>query len=124
MEVFALSYFVTDNSVHWPVVIDRAILGRFERFIAILIEHYAVAFPVWLSPVQAVIIPIADRHADYCRKVRDRLVAAGLRIEIDSSVERMSAKTRNTEMQKVPYMLVVGDREQEQGDVAVRLRFG
>ena len=123
-ENFDLKYIGADNSEHRPVVIHRAILGSFERFIALLIEHYAGAFPVWLSPVQAVIIPIADRHADYCRKVRDRLAAAGLRIEIDSSVERMNAKIRNAQMQKVPYMLVVGDREQEQGAVAVRLRSG
>ncbi len=123
-ENFDLKYIGADNSEHRPVVIHRAILGSFERFIAILIEHYAGAFPVWLSPVQAVIIPIADRHADYCRKVRDRLAAAGLRIEIDSSVERMNAKIRNAQMQKIPYMLVVGDREQEQGAVAVRLRSG
>src|SRR5207244_4622045 len=96
----------------------------FERFIAILVEHYAGAFPVWLAPLQAVIIPIADRHAEYCGKVRDRLAAAGLRVEIDFSIERMNAKIRNAQMQKVPYMLVVGDREQEQGAVSVRLRSG
>ena len=89
-----------------------------------MIEHYAGAFPVWLAPVQAIVIPIADRHADYCKQVRDRLSAAGLRVEIDLSVERMNAKIRNAQMQKIPYMLVVGDREQEQGAVAVRLRSG
>ena len=123
-ENFDLKYIGADNAEHRPVVIHRAIFGSFERFIAILIEHYAGAFPVWLAPVQAVIIPIADRHFDYCRKVRDRLAAAGLRVEIDSSVERMNAKIRNAQMQKIPYMLVVGDREQEQGAVAVRLRSG
>jgi len=123
-ENFDLKYIGADNAEHRPVVIHRAIFGSFERFIAILIEHYAGAFPVWLAPVQAVIIPIADRHSDYCRKVRDRLAAAGLRVEIDSSVERMNAKIRNAQMQKIPYMLVVGDREQEQGAVAVRLRSG
>src|SRR5215510_7992174 len=123
-ERYDLKYVGADNAEHRVVVIHRAILGSFERFIAILIEHYAGAFPVWLSPVQAVIIPIADRHADYCRKVRDRLAAAGLRIEIDSSVERMNAKIRNAQIQKIPYMLVVGDREQEHGAVAVRLRSG
>src|SRR5436189_4682160 len=124
LENFYLEYIGANNSEHRPVVIHRAILGSFERFIAILIEHYAGAFPVWLSPVQAVIIPIADRHVDYCRKVRDLLAAAGLRIEIDSSLQRMNAKIRNAQMQKIPYMLVVGDREQEQGAVAVRLRSG
>jgi len=123
-ERFDLKYVGADNAEHRPVVIHRAIYGSFERFIALLIEHYAGAFPVWLAPLQAVIIPIADRHADYCVKVRDRLAAAGLRIEIDSSVERMNAKIRNAQVQKIPYMLVVGDREQEQGAVAVRLRSG
>src|SRR5438128_1435887 len=123
-ENFDLKYIGADNSEHRPVVIHRAIFGSFERFIAILIEHYAGAFPVWLAPVQAVIIPIADRHSDYCQKVRDRLATAGVRVELDSSVERMNAKIRNAQMQKIPYMLVVGDREQEQGAVAVRLRSG
>jgi threonyl-tRNA synthetase len=123
-ERFGLKYIGADNAEHTPVVIHRAIFGSFERFIAILIEHYAGAFPVWLAPVQAVIIPIADRHADYCRKVQDRLSASGLRVEIDFSIERMNAKIRNAQMQKIPYMLVVGDREQEQGAVAVRLRSG
>jgi len=89
-----------------------------------LIEHYAGAFPVWLSPVQAILIPIADRHAEYCSRVKDRLAAAGLRVDIDMSVERMNAKIRNAQIQKIPYMLVVGDREQEQGAVSVRLRSG
>jgi len=123
-ERFGLKYIGADNAEHCPVVIHRAIFGSFERFIAILIEHYAGAFPVWLAPVQAMLIPIADRHAEYCRQVKERLGSAGLRVEIDSSVERMQAKIRNAQMQKVPYMLVVGDREQEQGAVAVRLRSG
>src|SRR5207244_832901 len=106
-ERFGLKYIGADNSEHCPVVIHRAIFGSFERFIAILIEHYAGAFPVWLAPLQAVVIPIADRHADYCGKLRDRLAAAGLRVEIDFSIERMNAKIRNAQMQKVPYMLVV-----------------
>jgi threonyl-tRNA synthetase len=123
-ERFDLKYIGADNAEHRPVVIHRAIFGSFERFIAILIEHYAGAFPVWLAPVQAMLIPIADRHAEYCNQVRERLSAAGLRVEIDTSVERMNAKIRNAQMQKIPYMLVVGDREQEQGAVAVRLRSG
>jgi threonyl-tRNA synthetase len=123
-ERFDLKYVGADNAEHRPVVIHRAIFGSFERFIAILIEHYAGAFPVWLSPVQAMIIPIADRHAAYSAQVKERLQAAGLRAEIDSSVERMQAKIRNAQMQKIPYMLVVGDREQEQNAVAVRLRSG
>ncbi len=123
-ENFDLKYIGADNAEHRPVVIHRAIFGSFERFIAILIEHYAGAFPVWLAPVQAMLIPIADRHAEYCRHVRDRLTASGLRAEIDGSIERMNAKIRNAQLQKIPYMLVVGDREQEQGAVAVRLRTG
>jgi threonyl-tRNA synthetase len=123
-ERFDLKYVGADNAEHRVVVIHRAIFGSFERFIAMLIEHYAGAFPVWLAPVQAILIPIADRHAEYCKQVQTRLVAEGLRIEIDSSLERMNAKIRNAQMQKIPYMLVVGDREQEQAAVAVRLRSG
>jgi len=123
-ERFDLKYVGSDNAEHRVVVIHRAIFGSFERFIAILVEHYAGAFPVWLAPVQAMVIPIADRHAAYCSQVKDRLTAAGVRTEIDTSIERMNAKIRNAQMQKIPYMLVVGDREQEQGAVAVRLRSG
>src|SRR5215831_16768396 len=123
-ENFDLKYIGADNAEHRPIVIHRAIFGSFERFIAILIEHYAGAFPVWLAPVQAMLIPIADRHAEYCKQVKERLGSSGLRVEIDSSVERMQAKIRNAQMQKIPYMLVVGDREQEQAAVAVRLRSG
>jgi len=123
-ERFDLKYVGADNAEHRVVVIHRAIFGSFERFIAILIEHYAGAFPIWLAPVQAMLIPIADRHALYCSQVKDRLSAAGLRVDIDASVERMNAKIRNAQIQKIPYMLVVGDREQEQGAVAVRLRSG
>jgi len=121
---FKLTYVGADNGEHMPVVIHRAIYGSFERFIAIMIEHYAGAFPVWLAPVQAVMIPIADRHVDYCRQVQQRLNAAGLRVDIDSSLERMNAKIRNAQLQKIPYMLVAGDREMEQNAVAVRLRSG
>jgi threonyl-tRNA synthetase len=123
-ENFDLKYIGADNTEHRPVVIHRAIFGSFERFIAILIEHYAGAFPVWLAPVQAMLIPIADRHVAYCSEVKNRLNAAGLRVEMDTSVDRMNAKIRNAQMQKIPYMLVVGDREQEQNAVAVRLRSG
>jgi threonyl-tRNA synthetase len=123
-ENFDLKYIGADNAEHRPIVVHRAIFGSFERFIAILIEHYAGAFPVWLAPVQAMLIPIADRHVEYCNQVKERLSVAGLRVEIDTSVERMNAKIRNAQMQKIPYMLVVGDREQEQDAVAVRLRSG
>lgn len=123
-ENFDLKYIGADNAEHRPVVVHRAIFGSFERFIAILIEHFAGAFPVWLAPVQVVIIAIADRHADYCVAVRNRLAAAGLRVEIDSSAERMQAKIRNAQLQKIPYMLVAGDREAETDSVSVRLRSG
>ena len=121
---FGLKYIGVDNAEHMPVVIHRAIFGSFERFIAILIEHYAGSFPVWLAPVQVMMIPIADRHVEYCQQVKDRLNAIGIRTEIDASLERMNGKIRNATMQKIPYMLVVGDREQQQGAVAVRLRSG
>jgi threonyl-tRNA synthetase len=123
-ERFDLKFIGADNAEHRPVVIHRAIFGSLERFIAIAIEHYAGAFPVWLAPVQAMLIPIADRHVAYCAQLKDRLALAGLRAEVDTSVERMNAKIRNAQIQKIPYMLVVGDREQEQNAVAVRLRSG
>jgi threonyl-tRNA synthetase len=121
---FNLKYVGADNTEHQPVVIHRAIFGSFERFIAIMIEHYAGAFPVWLASVQAVMIPIADRHVEYCSEVQRRLSAAGLRVAIDASLERMNAKIRNAQLQKIPYMLVAGDREKEQNAVSVRLRSG
>jgi len=106
------------------VMIHRAPFGSLERMVATLIEHHAGAFPVWLSPVQAQIIPIAERHVEYARQVHQRLRAAGIRAEVDDSNERMQAKIRNAQMQKIPYMLVVGDKEQQAGAVAVRLRSG
>ncbi len=119
---FGCSYTDRDGSEKTPVVIHRVIYGSLERFIGILIEHFAGAFPVWLAPVQAVIIPIADRHLLYAARVRDRLREAGLRVELDDGDERMQAKIRNAQIQKIPYMLVVGDREAESESVAVRLR--
>jgi threonyl-tRNA synthetase len=103
-------------------MIHRALLGSMERFLGTLIEHFAGAFPVWLAPVQATVIPIADRHAEYAGRVASQLREAGLRVEVDDRGERMNAKIRDAQMQKVPYMLVVGDREAEAGKVAVRLR--
>jgi len=119
-----LTYIGEDNQEHTPVVIHRAVTGTTERFMATIIEHFAGAFPVWLAPVQAVLVPIADRHVEYARKVSEQLKAAGLRVEVNDSSERMSAKIRDAQNQKVPYMLVLGDKEMESGAVALRLRSG
>ena len=123
-ERFDLKYIGADNTEHRPVVIHRAIFGSFERFIAILIEHYAGAFPLWLAPVQAIVLPIADRHLAYARAVRDQLQQAGLRAKVDERQEKISYKIREAQLQKVPYMLVVGDREADTSTVAVRERAG
>jgi threonyl-tRNA synthetase len=121
---FQLKYVGADNAEHRPVVIHRAIFGSFERFIALLLEHTAGALPLWLAPVQAVVLPIADRHADYARSVRDQLAAAGLRTELDERQEKINYKIREAQLQKIPYMLVVGDREAADGTVSVRSRSG
>ena len=122
---FGLEYTGEDGQRHRPYMVHRALLGSMERFFGVLIEHFAGAFPVWLAPVQAVVIPIStDKHLDYARDVTDRLKAAGLRVELDEGKDRMQAKIRQAQQQKVPYMLVVGGKEQEQGTVAVRLRSG
>jgi threonyl-tRNA synthetase len=117
-----LSYIGEDNAEHTPVVIHRAVTGTTERFLGVLIEHFAGAFPLWLSPVQAVVIPIADRHLEFAGEVASQLKEAGFRVEVNGSGDRMNAKIRDAQNQKIPYMLVVGDREQEQGTVAPRLR--
>ncbi|HTE85601.1 MAG TPA: threonine--tRNA ligase, partial [Dehalococcoidia bacterium] len=119
-----LEYIGDDGQAHTPVMLHRAVMGSTERFLGLLIEHYAGAFPVWLAPVQATLIPIADRHVEYARGVQERLQTAGLRSEIDSRSERMNAKIRQAQLEKVPYMLVVGDKEEETDTVAVRLRNG
>jgi threonyl-tRNA synthetase len=121
---FDLKYIGADNAEHRPVVIHRAIYGSFERFIALLIEHYAGAFPLWLAPVQAIVLPIADRHLEYARSVRDRLATAGLRVELDGRQEKIGYKIREAQVQKVPYMLVAGDREAAEETIAVRSRSG
>jgi threonyl-tRNA synthetase len=123
-ERFDISYIGEDGQPHRPYMVHRALLGSIERFFGALIEHFAGAFPVWLSPVQAVLIPITDRHLPYVRQVAGQLKAAGLRVEVDDGDERMQAKIRAAQTQKVPYMLVVGDKEVEQGAVALRLRGG
>jgi threonyl-tRNA synthetase len=119
---FELEYIGEDGQAHRPVIIHRAVTGSTERFMALLIEHFAGAFPVWLSPVQAVVIPIADRHQEYASKVLATLKAAGIRAEMDMRSERMNAKIRDAQMQKTPYMLVVGDKEAAADAVSVRLR--
>jgi threonyl-tRNA synthetase len=123
-ENFDLKYIGADNTEHRPVVIHRAIIGSFERFIAILIEHYTGAFPLWLAPVQAVVLPIADRHLPYAAAVRDQLKGAGLRADLDGRQEKIGYKIREAQLRKVPYMLVVGDREAETRTVSVRERSG
>jgi threonyl-tRNA synthetase len=119
-----LTYVGEDGQEHTPVLLHRAVMGSTERFMATIIEQFAGAFPVWLSPVQAVIIPIADRHQEYARQVAKQLQAVGLRVEVDDRSERMNAKIRDAQKQKIPYMLVVGDKEIENGQVALRLRSG
>lgn len=121
-ERFDLNYVGEDNTVHRPVVIHRAVCGSLERFIAILIEHFAGAFPLWLAPVQATVLPIADRHADYAREVAAELDKAGLRVEVDDRQEKVNYKIREAQLQKIPYMLVVGDKEVTDRAVAVRSR--
>ena len=123
-ERFDLEYIAEDGSQQRPVVLHRAMLGSIDRFLGVLIEHYGGAFPLWLAPVQAVVIPIADRHLPYADSVAAQLKAQGLRTEVNAKSERMNAKIRQAQLQKVPYMLVVGDRESEAGAAAVRLRDG
>ena len=123
-ERFGLTYIGEDGREHRPYMVHRALLGSLERFMGVLIEHYGGAFPTWLSPVQAVVIPIAERHLEYARQVQEQIAGAGIRVETDDRNERMNAKIRDAQLQKVPYMLVVGDREAEAEAAAVRLRSG
>ena len=119
-----LTYIGEDGQEHTPVVLHRAVTGSTERFLGVLIEHYAGAFPLWLAPVQAVIIPITDRHVEYCQQLLNSLQEQRLRVELDAGSERMNAKIRKAQVQKIPYMLVAGDREQQTGTISVRLRSG
>jgi threonyl-tRNA synthetase len=121
---FGLSYIGEDGQEHQPYMIHRALLGALERFMGVLIEHYGGAFPVWLAPVQAVVIPIAERHNEYAQQVQGQLAEAGIRVQADMRNERMNAKIREAQLQKVPYMLIAGDREAASEAVAVRLRSG
>ena len=111
---FELEYVADDGKKHQPLMVHRALYGSIERFFGILIEHYAGAFPVWLAPVQAVVLPITDRHAEYAQKVVDQLKDAGMRVELDDRKEKVNLKIREAQLQKVPYMLVVGDREAQE----------
>jgi threonyl-tRNA synthetase len=117
-----LEYVGEDGQRHEPVMVHRALYGSIERFFGVLIEHYAGAFPVWLSPMQVVLVPIAERHVDYANKVAEELKAHGVRVEVDARNEKMNAKIREHAMQKVPFMLVVGDKEAEANQVNVRTR--
>jgi threonyl-tRNA synthetase len=119
---FDVTYIGEDGKEHQVVMVHRAVLGSLERFFACLLEHYAGAFPVWLTPVQAVVIPIADRHLDYSRQVAADLSSQGIRIQVDARAERMNLKIREAQLQKVPYMLVVGDNEVTTSTVSLRLR--
>jgi threonyl-tRNA synthetase len=119
-ERFELVYQGADNADHRPVMIHRALMGSFERFIGILVEHYAGEFPLWLAPLQALVLPIADRHAAYAGEVASELGAAGIRAEVDDRAESIGRKIREGELRKAAYMLVVGDAEMEARKVAVR----
>ncbi|MCD6286300.1 MAG: threonine--tRNA ligase [Anaerolineae bacterium] len=123
-ERFDMTYVGEDGLEHRPYMVHRALLGSIERFFGILVEHYGGAFPVWLCPEQARIIPIADRHIEYARQVEDQLREAGLRVSTDSSSSRMNAKIRDAQLMKIPYMLIIGDREVEAGQIALRMRSG
>jgi threonyl-tRNA synthetase len=119
-ERFDLAYTGADNADHRPVMIHRALMGSFERFIGILIEHYAGEFPLWLAPVQALVLPISDRHNGYAEQVAAELRSAGLRVEVDDRAESIGKKIREGELRKAPYMLILGDKESDAGNVSVR----
>ena len=121
---FGLTYTGADNAEHTPVMIHRAMFGSYERFIGILIEHYGGELPLWLTPVQAIVLPVSDRFADYARTVLEPLLARGLRVELDHRGESIGRKIRDAELRKIPYMLIVGEREVEAGTVSVRRHRG
>jgi hypothetical protein len=119
---FELSYTGADNTEHQPVMIHRALFGSYERFLGIMIEHYGGEFPLWLAPVQAIVLPISERLNDYAETVRERLRAAGVRVELDDRGESIGRKIREAELRKIPNMLIVGDREAESDSVSLRTR--
>ena len=119
---FGLQYIAEDGKAHRPLMVHRALFGSLERFFGILVEHYAGAFPVWLAPIQTIVLPITDKQLAYARQVLERLKAAGLRATVDDRPEKVNLKIREAQLQKIPYMLVVGGREAEAGTVSVRNR--
>jgi threonyl-tRNA synthetase len=121
-ERFDLTYIGADGEKHRPVMIHRVVFGSIERFIAILTEHYAGAFPCWLAPVQVKILPIVDKHFDYALEVQKELQSRGVRVEVDVRNEKIGYKIREAQLEKIPYMLVIGDKEMENAQVAVRSR--
>ena len=123
-ERFDMNYIGDDGQEHRPYMVHRALLGAWERFFGLLIEHYAGAFPLWLSPVQVKIIPVADRHNDYCREIEKDLRMSDIRVEVDDRSERMNQKIRQAQLEKIPYMLIIGDKEVESSTLSVRLRTG
>ena len=121
-ERFDLTYIGEDGEKHRPVMLHRVIFGSIERFIGVLIENYAGAFPTWLAPVQVEVLPIADAHVEYANEVKAKLEDVGIRVEVDSRNEKIGYKIREAQLQKIPYMLVLGDKEKEAGEVGVRSR--
>ena len=121
-ERFELEYTTPEGTKARPVMIHRAMFGSIERFIGVITEHFAGAFPTWLNPVQVKLLPIADRHMDYMNKIKDALDAKGIRVEIDERNEKIGYKIREAQLEKVPYMLVAGDKDIENGVVSVRSR--
>ena len=119
---FELEYVGEDGERHQPMMVHRALFGSIERFFGVLIEHYAGAFPLWLAPVQIGLVPISERHHEYAEKIQQQLQKHGFRVELDARNEKMNAKIRDFTMQKVPYVLVMGDKEAEAGAVSVRAR--
>ncbi|HEY5837524.1 MAG TPA: threonine--tRNA ligase, partial [Pyrinomonadaceae bacterium] len=121
-ERFELEYIGEDNKPHRPVMVHRALFGSIERFFGVLIEHYAGAFPMWLAPVQVALLPITDRINEYAEKIAQELRGSGLRVEVNVRSDKIGAKIRDAQLQKIPFMLVLGDREMEEAKVAVRER--
>ena len=121
---FDVTYIGEDGQEHLVVMVHRTVLGSMERFLATLLEHYGGAFPVWLAPVQVRVIPVADRHLDYAHELEAKLKSEGIRAEVDARGERINQKIRQAQLEKIPYMLVVGDKEVETDTVSVRLRSG